>query len=90
MILVDFDMPKNCRECPIEGCIYHAENDTRHDLCPIVREVVLCKDCKYFEYNHPYMIHGVPVLGHLVCNRWGDGCRTDENGFCFMGERKNE
>lgn len=39
MILVDFDMPKNCRECPIIGCIYHAVNDTRPDLCPIVREV---------------------------------------------------
>lgn len=39
MILVDFDMPKNCRECPIMGCIYHSVNDTRPDLCPIVREV---------------------------------------------------
>ena len=39
MILVDFDMPKNCRKCPIEGCIYHSVNETRPDLCPIVREV---------------------------------------------------
>lgn len=52
--------------------------------------VVRCKDCKYFEYDHLYMIQGIPVLGHLVCNKWGDGCRTNENGFCFMGERKNE
>ena len=51
---------------------------------PLIR----CKDCKHFEYDHPYIIQGVPVLGHLVCTKWGDGCRTDENGFCFMAERK--
>lgn len=39
MILVNFDMPQNCLECPIEGCIYHGVNFTRPDLCPIVREV---------------------------------------------------
>lgn len=52
MILVDFDMPKNCRKCPIEGCIYHSVNDTRPDLCPIVREVkrgkwIYLKERKY-------------------------------------------
>lgn len=53
-------------------------------------EVVRCKDCKHFEYDHPYIIQGIPVLGHEVCNAWGDGCKTDENGYCFMAERKTE
>jgi len=51
-------------------------------------EIIRCKDCKYFEYDHPYIIQGIPVLGHEVCNAWGDGCKTDENGYCFMAERR--
>ena len=53
-------------------------------------EIIRCRDCKHFEYDHPYIIHGVPVLGHEVCNAWGDGCKTDENGYCFMAERKED
>lgn len=52
--------------------------------------VVRCKDCKHFEYNHLYIIQGIPVLGHEVCNAWGDGCKTNENGFCFMAERRTD
>ncbi len=55
-----------------------------------VVEVVRCKDCIHFELDKPYIIQGVPVLGHEVCNAWGDGCKTDQNGFCFMGERRTE
>ena len=53
-------------------------------------EIIRCKDCKHFEYDHPYIIQGIPILGHEVCNAWGDGCKTDENGYCFMAERKEE
>lgn len=54
------------------------------------QELIRCKDCKHFEYDHPYIIQGIPVLGHEVCNKWGDGCKTDENGYCFMAERRND
>lgn len=53
-------------------------------------EVIRCKDCKYFEYDHPYIIQGVPVLGHEVCTAWGDGCKTSEDGYCFLAERREE
>ena len=53
-------------------------------------KIVRCKDCKHFEYDHPYIIQGIPVLGHEVCNAWGDGCKTDENGYCFMAERRTD
>lgn len=53
-------------------------------------EIIRCKNCKYFEYDHPYIIQGIPVLGHEVCNAWGDGCKTDENGYCFMAERRED
>ena len=51
-------------------------------------EIIRCKDCKHFEYDHPYIIQGIPVLGHEVCMAWGDRCKTDENGYCFMAERR--
>ena len=52
--------------------------------------VVRCKDCKYFLYDKIYMVEGLPLMGNLVCEKWGNGCRTDENGFCFMGERRED
>lgn len=53
-------------------------------------DIIRCKDCKHFEYDHLYVIHGVPVLGHELCNAWGDGCKTDENGYCFLAERRTD
>jgi len=53
-------------------------------------EVVRCKECKYFLYNKLYMVEGLPLMGNLVCEKWGNGCRTDENGYCFLGERKED
>lgn len=53
-------------------------------------EIVRCKDCKYFLYDKIYMVEGLPLMGNLVCEKWGNGCRTDENGYCFMGERKED
>lgn len=57
------------------------------DAVPIVR----CKDCKYFEYDHMEDVEGYPIpliLAHEICTKWGNGCKTSENGYCFMGERK--
>lgn len=57
-------------------------------LPPAQPKIVRCKDCKHFEHDHPYIIQGIPILGHEVCNAWGDGCKTDENGYCFLAERR--
>ncbi|MBP5449554.1 MAG: hypothetical protein J6Y01_05490 [Spirochaetales bacterium] len=53
-------------------------------------KIIRCKDCKYFEADHMYIIQGLPIMGNLVCMKWGDGCRTDENGFCFLAERRTD
>lgn len=53
-------------------------------------EIVRCKDCKHFHYDMPYVIQGFPVLGHEVCDFWGDGCKTSENGFCSYAERRTD
>ena len=57
------------------------------DAVPVIR----CKDCKHFEYNHVEKVDGITlIVAHEICKRWGDGCKTSENGWCFMAERKEE
>ena len=50
-------------------------------------EVVRCKDCKYFELNH---WDGPIITAHEICNKWADGCKTNKDGYCFLGERKTD
>lgn len=52
------------------------------DAVPVVR----CKDCKHFHYSKPYGI----LMMNLVCDKWGKGCRTNPDGYCFMGEREDD
>ena len=50
-------------------------------------EVVRCRDCKYFELNH---WDGIIITAHEICNKWADGCKTNKDGYCFLGERKTD
>ncbi len=46
-----------------------------------------CKDCKYFEYDSVAKVNGIPIIvAHEICKRWGDGCKTKEDGYCFLFE----
>ena len=46
-----------------------------------------CKDCKYFEYDSVAEVHGIPlIIAHEICKRWSDGCKTSEDGYCFLFE----
>ena len=48
-----------------------------------------CKDCKYFEYDTVAKVDGMRlILAHEICSRWGDGCKTKEDGYCFLFEPK--
>ena len=60
------------------------------NLPSVEPEIIRCRDCKYFHYEKPYIVYDIPVLGHEVCDKWGDGCKTSEDGFCFMAERRGE
>lgn len=63
--------------------------EEQYSKCPLAEQnIIRCKDCKYFHYDKPYVVYDIPVLGHEVCDKWGDGCKTSENGFCFMAERR--
>lgn len=46
-----------------------------------------CKDCKYFEYDSVAKVDGVPlIVAHEICSKWGNGCKTSEDGYCFLFE----
>lgn len=53
-------------------------------------DLVRCGECKYFNLNEwDETICGVPIIvAHEICHKWGDGCKTNIYGFCFMGERR--
>ena len=66
------------------------------DLCvkelPSVNpEIGHCKECRYFEYDSFAKVDGIPlIVAHEICNKWGEGCKTREDGFCFLFEPKAE
>ena len=46
-----------------------------------------CKDCKYFEYDSVAKVDGIPlIVAHEICNKRGDGCKSKEDGYCFLFE----
>lgn len=64
--------------------------DTIEQLAAKVRAenpIIHCKDCAYFEYDVVKNVDGIPlVVAHEMCSRWGDGCKTKEDGYCFLFE----
>lgn len=59
------------------------------ELPPVHPDIVRCKDCKHFEYDHVENVNGIPlIVAHEICTRWGDGVKTSENGYCFLAERR--
>lgn len=54
-------------------------------------EIIRCEDCKHYETDHFENLNGIPlIVAHDICMRWGDGCKTSSDGYCFMAERKEE
>lgn len=50
-----------------------------------------CKDCKYFEYDSFEKINGMQlIVAHEICSKWADGCKTREDGYCFLFEPKTQ
>ena len=49
-----------------------------------------CKDCKYFEYDTLEKVNGKLIFAHEICSRWGDGCQTKKDGYCFLFEPQAE
>ena len=54
-------------------------------------EVIRCKDCKFFEYDHlMFTKDTILITAHEICTKWGDGCKTNENGWCYLAEAKTD
>lgn len=54
-------------------------------------KIIHCKDCTHFHYDFWADVYGVSmIVGHEVCDFWGNGCKTTEDGFCAYGERIEE
>ena len=50
-----------------------------------------CKDCKFFEYDSIAKVDGIPlIVAHEICNKWGDGCKSREDGYCFLFEPRED
>lgn len=50
-----------------------------------------CKDCQYFQHDSIAIVDGIPlIVAHEICTTWGDGCKTREDGYCFMYTPKVE
>lgn len=57
----------------------------------VTGELIRCKDCRHYETDHFENFNGIPlIVSHEICMRWGDGCMTSQDGYCFMAERKEE
>ena len=53
------------------------------------KELVRCKECEHFEYNHVEVVDGVPIIvAHEICRFWSGGSKTSEYGYCSFGERR--
>ena len=51
--------------------------------------LIRCKDCKYFESDHIEPVGNITVIfAHEICTKCGRRCKTNENGFCHLAERK--
>ena len=82
-----------------DALIKRCMNGIDNEFIGIVNEIptidtkplIHCKDCKYFEYDSVAKVDGVPlIVAHEICSRWGDGCKTREDGYCFLGERSDK
>ena len=64
-----------------KGCMHYDE----------IEPIGYCKDCKFFELDKTGKVDGMPlIVAHEVCMRWGNGCKTDQNGYCYLFETKGE
>ena len=86
----DIDLSKYKREFQeFANMILNAQEKAIQALPPVTPQPKTghCKDCKYFEYNSMAKVDGIPlIVAHEICKKWGDGCKTNENGYCFLFE----
>jgi hypothetical protein len=79
------NLPQNdkARVDEITNCIAMVVNEP--SVKPQEPKTGHCKECKYFEYDSVAKVDGIPlIVAHEICNKWGDGCKTSEDGYCYL------
>ena len=52
-------------------------------------DIIRCRACRYFETDVWGRVNGIPlIVAHEMCMKWGDGCKTSPEGYCFLAEGK--
>ena len=55
------------------------------------KELILCKHCKYYVVEDVWTeVDGIPIIAANqipCCKRWGRGCMTEPEGYCYMAEK---
>ena len=58
------------------------------------KELIKCRHCKFYVVKeHWWESDGVPILCAdccPTCTKWGDGCMTNPDGYCFLAERRED
>ena len=87
---------RNCFGCKYSKDNHNADTEECH-LCMWENQYTPqepeghCKECKYFEYDSVAKVDGIPlIVAHEICNKWGEGCKTKEDGYCFLFEPRAE
>ena len=53
-------------------------------------KIIRCRDCRFFNMDVWGSMDGIPlIVAHEMCRKWGGGCKTSPDGFCFMAEEKD-
>ena len=69
------------------GGIATVSLDEINELPSVTQKSGKCKNCKYFEYDSVAKVDGIPlIVAHEICNKWGNGCKTSEDGYCYLFE----
>lgn len=51
-------------------------------------EIVRCRECRFYEQDVIRVVQGIPIIvAHHLCKKWGQGCMTEPDGYCFMGRK---
>ena len=80
---------KGCKECAEEHRQLAEWLKDYKRLLEQDSKIGCCKDCKYFEYDSVAKVDGIPlIVAHEICSKWGDGCKTSEDGYCFLFEQR--
>ena len=77
----------NCRGKHTTSIDKVAMEQIIRDELSVTQKSGKCKNCKYFEYDSVAKVDGIPlIVAHEICNKWGDGCKTSEDGYCYLFE----